>query len=106
MFLHFCLNLFFAKVVVRNWEPEGTDESEQNVSSSSFTKESSSFSKEFALVGRDNKEEKLHVMKRPSLFNKNLKVVSEKTLVVKKIGGNTSSIVIIYLLTDMYIDVY
>ena len=69
---------FSAKVVVRNWEPEGTDESEQNVSSSSFTKESSSFSKEFALVGRDNKEEKLHVMKRPSLFNKNLKVVSRK----------------------------
>ena len=36
-----------------------------------------SFTKEFSLVGKDKNEEKLLVKKRPSLFNKNLKVVSE-----------------------------
>ena len=35
-----------------------------------------SFTKEFSLVGKDKKSEKLRVMKKPSLFNKNFKVVS------------------------------
>merc|ERR1711974_567082 len=33
-----------------------------------------SFTKEFSLVGKDKKSEKLRVMKKPSLFNKNFKV--------------------------------
>ena len=36
-----------------------------------------SFTKEFSLVGKDKKSEKLRVMKKPSLFNKNFKVVSD-----------------------------
>ena len=34
-----------------------------------------SFTKEFSLLGKDNKAEKLRVMQKPSLFNKHLKVV-------------------------------
>ena len=34
-----------------------------------------SFTKEFSLLGKDNKAEKLRVMQRPSLFNKHFKVV-------------------------------
>ena len=34
-----------------------------------------SFTKEFSLVGKDKKEEKLRVMEKSSLFNKNFKVV-------------------------------
>ena len=34
-----------------------------------------SFTKEFSLIGRDNKTEKLRVMKTSSLFNKDFKVV-------------------------------
>ena len=33
------------------------------------------FTKEFSLVGKNKKAEKLKVMERPSLFNKNFKVV-------------------------------
>merc|ERR1711974_289651 len=33
-----------------------------------------SFTKEFSLLGKDNKAEKLRVMQRPSLFNKHFKV--------------------------------
>merc|ERR1712198_359440 len=33
-----------------------------------------SFTKEFSLLGKDNKAEKLRVMQKPSLFNKHLKV--------------------------------
>ena len=36
-----------------------------------------SYTKEFSLVGKDEKKEKLQVMEKPSLFNKNFKVVSE-----------------------------
>ena len=36
-----------------------------------------SYIKEYSLVGKDKKEEKLRVMEKPSLFNKNFKVVSE-----------------------------
>ena len=35
------------------------------------------FTKEFSLVGKNKKSEKLKVMERPSLFNKNFKVASE-----------------------------
>ena len=34
-----------------------------------------SFTKEFSLVGKDKKKEKVRVMEKPSLFNKNFKVV-------------------------------
>ena len=34
-----------------------------------------SFTKEFSLVGKDKKKEKLRVMQKSSLFNKNFKVV-------------------------------
>ena len=37
-----------------------------------------SFTKEFSLVGKDKKSEKLRVMKKPSLFNKNFKVLRSK----------------------------
>ena len=37
-----------------------------------------SFTKEFSLVGKDKKKEKIRVMKKPSLFNKNFKVTSPK----------------------------
>ena len=33
-----------------------------------------SFTKEISLIGKDKKFEKLRVMQKPSLFNKNLKV--------------------------------
>ena len=33
------------------------------------------FTKEFSLVGKDKKKEKLRVMEKSSLFNKNFKVV-------------------------------
>ena len=33
------------------------------------------YTKEFSLVGRDKKEEKLRVIEKNSLFNKNFKVV-------------------------------
>ena len=33
-----------------------------------------SFTKEFSLVGKDNKEEKLRMMEKTSLFNKKFKV--------------------------------
>ena len=36
-----------------------------------------SYTKEYSLVGKDKKKEELRVMKKPSLFNKNFKVVSE-----------------------------
>ena len=51
-----------------------------------------SFTKEFSLVGKDKKSEKLRVMKKPSLFNKNFKVVLAKfplNIVVNQMGVNT-----------------
>ena len=36
------------------------------------------YTKEFSLVGRDKKEEKLRVIEKTSLFNKNFKVVVDK----------------------------
>ena len=41
------------------------------------------FTKEFSLVGKDKKKEKIRVMHTPSIFNKNIKVVSEKSYVTR-----------------------
>ena len=43
-----------------------------------------SYTKEFSLVGKDEKKEKLQVMEKPSLFNKNFKVLSRKSCVIVK----------------------
>ena len=43
-----------------------------------------SYIKEYSLVGKDKKEEKLRVMEKPSLFNKNFKVLSRKSCVIVK----------------------